>query len=121
VALSDTQRAQVRRYLGWSARYFQVDGQLEHAMTAVSDLPEDSALVGTLLTQLATLEAEMVAARKRLKAMAIGSIQLGGPMEMGQLRREGRRLTQQLATILGVDKRSDAFGTGGTLDNYVGR
>ncbi len=121
MALSTAQRAQIRRYLGWSARYFQLDSQLEHAMTAVADLPEDSGVITTLLTQLATLEGEMVTARKRLKAMAIGSIQLGGPMEIGMLRREGRRLAQQLAVVLGVDKRSDVFGSYFMADNYVGR
>jgi hypothetical protein len=119
MALTETQRAAVRLYLGWSARFHQFDSRLEQALDAVGSLPESAALITAsisstppgLLALLADLESRIRGAYGRLKAGKVGSIELNAG-EIGQLRSEGRRLVGQLATLLGVEVGSDPFGPG---------
>lgn len=138
MALTETHRAAVRLYLGWSARFHQYDSRLEQAMDTINGLPESAALItnaigGTppgLLALLADLESRIRGAYGRLKAGKVGSIELNAG-EVSQLRSEGRRVVGQLATLLGVEIGSDAFaaaggyfaGPGGSAGavNFVGK
>lgn len=112
---TSAQRAKIRWYLGWSARFHQFDSRLEQAMNAVDSEPTDdtSALIIANLTAMDALNTSIVAAYQRLKATKVGSIDLPGGMEIGMLRSEGRRLTGQVASTLGVEVRHDVWsGTG---------
>jgi len=128
VALTAAQRAEVRRYAGWGARFRQFDSALDNAMDALGSDPEHevqitNALTATppgLLAQLADVDAKLTGAYGRLKADKVGSIELNRG-ELFQLRSEGRRLTGRLCALLGVQRRADVYGSGGTGDNYVGK
>lgn len=139
MALTESQKAEIRRYAGWSARFHQTDSRLEMAMLALESTPEHeaqitNALAGSppgLLAQLADIDAKIAAATSRLKASKVGSIELN-PAEMYELRRIGRQFATRLCSILGVERRTDAFGAGGTSfgtfggpesgsGNYVGK
>lgn len=126
MALTPTQRADVRRYLGWSARFHQFDSRLEQAMNALDTEPEHEAqitnpLTGTppgILAALEDIDSKLTAAHSRLKADKVGSILLNR-REMRQLYREGRRHTRRLAAILGVERRIDVYG-GGDVNTFAG-
>ena len=113
MALSDAQRAQVRKYLGWPARWWQTTSQLEQAMNALDQAAAELAEVLTMLTELAAHDARITACYGRLKAMKVGSIELTGHGEILALRSEGRRLSGRLSAKLGVPIIQDAWGSGG--------
>lgn len=113
MALTETQRASVRLYLGWPARFWQMNSRLEQAMNALASTAEEETIVVALLASLAALDANITAAYSRLKALAVGSITLSGPGEINALRSEGRRLSGRLAATLAVDVQHDVWSGSG--------
>ncbi len=130
MALSLINKADIRKFLGWSARFHQSDSRLEQAMSAVDTEPEHEAqitnsLTGTppgILASLEDLDAKLTDAHKRLKALKVGSIGLAGYGEIKSLRNEGRRHVGRLASILGVEVRQDVFSSSGpaTFGGFFG-
>ena len=118
MALTGTQKAQVRYYLGWSARYFQFDSRLEQAMDSIAGVADSEALVVAALATLADIDASLLDAHSRLKAKAVGSITLPGGQELALLRSEGRRFVGRIAATLGCEVRFDVFG-GGTYTGFA--
>ena len=113
MALTATQRADVRKALGWSAQFNQTDNALENAFDGLETNPEHEAQVVAILADIALVEAQLVDSRKRLKATQVGSVQLNAfQVEQLALREEGRRLTGTLASIVGVERRHDIFSSG---------
>ena len=126
--LSPAQRESVRFYLGWSARFHQIDSALEQALSAVGFDPETEARItnpisGTppgLLSLLEDVDAKLLGGHGRLKASQVGSITLNAA-EIDQLRGEGRRHAARLAAVLGVVVRVDVFSESSPgRGNYVG-
>lgn len=113
MALTTTQRAQVRTYLGWPARFWQTTSQLEQAMNAVDGEAAELALVVALLVSLADIDTRLTACYGRLKALKVGSIELPGHGELMALRSEGRKFSGRLAAKLGVAIINDAWSGGG--------
>lgn len=109
-SFTGAQRTSIRRYLGWSARFAQVDTRLEMAINSVEFDADAYNLIVSLLTKLDGVSTTLDGTYGRLKALKVGSIELSGPGEIGTLRSEGRRFAGQLASILGVEVRHDAFG-----------
>lgn len=109
---TSAQRAGIRSWLGWSARFHQFDSRLEQAMAAVDSEPDDAThdLVVGWLADLAATETAIRSAWQRIKAVQVGSITLPGAGEVAVLRSEGRRVVGKLASTLGVEVRQDVFG-----------
>lgn len=120
MALTATQKAEVRRSLGWPARFFQYDTRLEQAMSAIETQPEHEAQVIEILASVVDVKEKLLDAHKRLKASKVGSIELDTLREetMG-LRMEGRRFTGELSAILGVPRKHDIFSSG-SFGGFVG-
>lgn len=112
--LTASQRAQIRLYCGYSARFRQTDSRLEQAMNAldVGDIDTFNEVLG-FLASLADMDAKLLNAHNRLKAMKVGSIMLDAKVEIGMLRSEGRRFVGRLASTLGVEVRQDVFAGSG--------
>jgi hypothetical protein len=116
MAFTESEKAKIRMYLGWSPRFHQTDVALEQAMNAVDALPDTLALIqnpigGTppgVIAALEDVDAKITAAHGRLKADTVGSIQLNRS-ELKQLYREGKRQVSRLATLLGTEVRRDVF------------
>lgn len=109
------ERAKIRWYLGWSARFHQTDSRLEQAMNAVDQEATDATrdLIIASITAMDAMNTRIVTAYDRLKALKVGSIDLPGHAEIGMLRSEGRRLGGGVAATLGVETRHDVWsGTG---------
>lgn len=129
MALTSTQKAEVRYYAGWSARFHQFDSQLEQAMLALATEPESELLITQgltasppgLIAALKDVDEKLAAAHARLKADEVGTIKLNRA-EVQQLRAEGRRFVGRLCSILGVDRGVDVYSSGSAQrDNYVGK
>ena len=141
MALTATQKANVRLYLGWSARFHQFDSRLEQAMSALDTEPEHEAQFTALLTAeppgflaaLGDIDTKLRGSDSRLKASKVGTITLNAK-EQNQLRRQGRQYITRMASILGAEIREDYFGNGnvttfaghggkygGSDGNYIGK
>lgn len=113
MALSGSERAKIREFLGWGTRFFQIDNRLELAMDAMSEYPYDVERIRATITELDNLDTRLAGARDRLQASTVGSITLN-PAEIMQLRMEGARYCQTLAHILRVEiQRGGKYGAGG--------
>lgn len=105
-------RARIRWYLGWSARFHQFDSRLEQAMNAVDDEPTDDThtlILNTLSAMDTLMNTTIPDAYNRLKALKVGDIDLPSHGEIMMLRSEGRRLGGQIAACLGVETRHDVW------------
>ena len=110
MAFSTTERGRIRWFLGYTSRFYQVDSNLEQAMTAIDSEAETN--IRTALGKLSSIETELDGARPRLKALEVGSIKLPGGVEISMLRSEGRRMAGQVASTLGVPVAHDVFSPG---------
>ena len=109
MALTEAERVQVRLYMGWSARFFQFDSELEQAMNALDSKPDTEALIQTLITECQRIDTEITAAESRFKAAAVGTIKLTMGNELALLRSRGRQFSGRMASTLGVEVRHDVW------------
>jgi hypothetical protein len=112
MAFTEAEKVQIRKWLGWSDRFLQVDSALERAMQAVGDRVDSATEVRAVLAEIQTIKAEIVSARRRLKAHAVGTILLTGEGEIDTLRGVGMTLSKQLATMFGVETRTNPWFPG---------
>ena len=131
MALSTAQKADVRLRLGWSARFHQFDSRLEQAMSALATEADHETQVIALLASCLDIDTKLLAQHTRLKAAQYGTVKLN-PYEQKQLRSEGARFVNRIASILGVEVRNDIYsdkkvttfgGFGGPSGggNYIGK
>lgn len=121
MALTDSQKADVRYYAGWSARFHQTDSGLEHAMLALASDAAHEAQVVALITEMKAIDQELTAARGRYKADSVGSIELNRS-EPQQIRRDGKIKVRRMCSILGIQPGVDVFGLGGGGgSNFIGK
>ena len=114
MAFTDKEKADIRRALGWPARFHQHDSRLEQAMCALEQLPDHEDQIRELLECVAACREALKCAWPRLKATEVGTIKMKTlHEELAGLRWEGRRLVGEISSILGVPRGSDAFGGGG--------
>lgn len=111
MALTAVNKADIRYFLGWSARFHQSDSRLEQAMSALETEPEAETLVLAAVDSCKDIDTKLLDAHNRLKALKVGSIDLPGQLEVETLRREGRRHVSRIAATLGVEVRHDVFGS----------
>lgn len=127
MAFSEAQRAKIRLYMGWPARFFQEESALEQSMNAVESEVDTYNEIVVILTRLDDIDTRITACYTRLKAMQVGAIKLPGQLELGALRSEGMRVASHLASILGIEIRNNYWtaapyegraGSGGMQFNY---
>lgn len=108
MALTDEERCNVRMYMGWGARFAQTDSALERAMNAIDQMPAELSKLREHLTELARVDAAILACEARFKADQVGSITLS-KTELPRLRSRGKERVGRMARQLGVAVRDDAF------------
>ena len=113
MAFTESQRVEIRRYLGHQALFRQTDSKLERSMNAVDTYAETETSVEARLAELAAIETKVTACYSRLKALKVGAIELPGRGELLGLLSEGRRITRELAVVFGVDVLEGAVFGGG--------
>lgn len=108
MAFTDTEKATIRMYMGWSARFGQTDTALERAMSAIETQPADETLARIHLAELARIDAAITACEARFKADQVGTIKLS-QSELSRLRSRGEERVGRLATLFAVEVRNNAF------------
>jgi len=118
VAFTDVEKAGIRKYLGWQARFAQFDSALERAFAAIGggSFPAEEDQARALLGKIQAVEAEIDAAHARFKADKVGSIELNR-REVQQLVERGESYIGQLARCMGVDVKGRALRA--DLPSYV--
>jgi hypothetical protein len=119
MALDGTQRAKVRKYLGYGARYQQAPGdeqRLEAAMDAIATEPFDEA---EIVLELQTCEWVDQQLRKvAVTALAIkdGAIEMRAAYQLQTVRSLGTQAAARIANTLGMDlKNGGGFATVGPI------
>lgn len=115
MAFSDSERAKIYLYLGYSQRFLQINSVLDQAISSIGGNPEAVLIVQDLLNELDTVKAEIRTARRRLKYERIEDVYYRkGMEEIAALRSDGRMWAGQLASVFGVDVQHDAFSASGS-------
>lgn len=110
MALTATQKANIRRYLGYPDITQGSASTLEGVMLAIS--AEAETQIGTILTDLATIETTLRASWSRQMVTRAEDVTIAGPQEIRSLRAEGNRLARHLASVLGVAVWQFPFASG---------
>lgn len=117
--LSTQDQANVRWYLGYRGMFFQVDSQLEQAMGAIATDNNLCTLIQGAIAECQTIDALITSAWRRLRYESAEDIRYRGIQEIMGLRMEGRRFVGRIAASLACRPRADAFGSGGSNDNFA--
>ena len=112
MALTDQNKADIRYYLGYSARYYHTDTVLEGAMSSLESDAEAETQVLADIVKLQALDTRIEGTYDRLKVLKVCDIQLAHKKEMCLLRSEGRRIVGRIASTIGVPVRHDVYGSG---------
>jgi hypothetical protein len=116
MALTDAQKASVRFYLGYQDQFRNMNTALESQLSAGLSSDAETLVIATL-ANLAAVDAQLLTAHGRLKAMKVGSITLTGDGEVMALRSQGRLYVGRLAAMYGVQPLNDVYaeaaGAGG--------
>lgn len=115
MALTETQKAGIRRYLGFG-KGRDIHPELESRFVGWLSA-EEEALITTALTQLDAVMTKLQSAALEntdLKSADKGDAVFFGPEQLRALREHGRMLVQTLTTIFEVDPLRDIFATGPT-------
>jgi hypothetical protein len=117
MAFTDTQKAQIRQYLGYPDVYRYANPRLEGALEVMGERPEVVTIVTTILANLATADAKVnsVLAMAGIKtADEVEFFQAGaGNAAVNDARRYGRMWAGRLSKLIGVPKANDAFSESG--------
>lgn len=125
MALTDAQKADCRRALGWSARFHQFDSRLEQALSAIATEPDHEAQITAvlasngILANIDDIQTKLRDSHARLKADNVGSIKLNRS-EVHQLKKEGDRWVNDLARMLGVETRQGGLFGGAHIGSFAG-
>jgi hypothetical protein len=106
VALDGTQRARIRKYLGWEARFHQVQQDLEQALDAIAVFPDDEVEVLAELQRCIETDEQILKVRTTALAIQDGAIHLRAHYQLGVLRSIGKGHVRRIANILGVAVRN---------------
>lgn len=133
MAFSETQKVDIRFYLGYPDVYRQANPRLESAMEVVGGRPESQAKVELLLTKLNTLygtnanaplEQQVNFAGIKKVESADDVVEFGGNQGSGsQISTDqsiyGKKIISALSSFMGVPIASDIFGKQGYIgDNW---
>ncbi len=127
--LTQEERALTRYHLGYPqvgnntvlALGYPTGGQMQFLLEAMMDqiLPEGEPIFRKTLQQCICVEAQMIEARSRLKAEAVGTITLRGGAELENLEDQYEYWTDALADIFDGNKNPYSSKFRGLATNYV--
>lgn len=119
--LSPDEQARIRMYCGYSALYRQTFYILDGAMKTVSSDTSALSLIRGMLDDLADIDAQLKDARGRLKVDQVDEVKIRARDEVKDLRMEGGRMVERLATLLAVPVQRNAFGSSGGIGSGMTR
>lgn len=114
MAFSETQKTQIRRYLGYPDVYRQANTRLESAIEVVGSRPETQTLIEADLASLATIEAKLSGSvLSSAGVKKVDEIEFFQNGSLSVTRQEGRRICGRLSITFGVPIASDVFSSMG--------
>jgi hypothetical protein len=118
--LTDTQKAQMRLYLGYPDHFRYKHTRLESVLDNLS--PEAETQVASALASIATVETAILESVGTAGVKRVDEIWFeNGWVRASQVRKTGRMYVARLSIISGVPIYSDVFGTAGYLgDSFSG-
>lgn len=116
MALTEAQKAQVRRYLGYPDVNRGSHHEIEGAFGSLS--AEGETIVTGLLTQLAAVQTALQDAWTRQKVSRAEEVTLTADGELRAMRMEGKRLAADLGGVFGLAPRRDVFHAGGGSGSF---
>lgn len=129
MALTETNRAEIRYLLGWPFRYFQDNSRLENAMASLDSYTSSSgsSVTETRVLALVTTAKAAIAAASATQGIlmavdAAGSTTLDRARQWKAHLADGRRAIRELAATLSVPVRVDITSTAagrGDTDGYA--
>lgn len=110
---TQAQKVSIRKYLGHHGRFLQTDEALEKALESLGAKPAYQAEVVALLGKCDEIDIAIQSMLPRFRATKVGPLELDGAMELDRLRSIGRQYSSQIAALLGVEMRHDAWAGAG--------
>ena len=111
MALTLTQKAQIRRYLGYPDVNRLQNYTLEGALSALSD--EGEVVVEGIMAELATVDTQRAAVRGRAKGLSrVEDVHYDTSSALADLNTERRRLVADLGNTLNVQPMSSSGNAG---------
>jgi hypothetical protein len=122
----ESDRVQIRLYLGYSGTYLQADPRLESAIKNVQSIadggtrPDSSTetLVRGIISSLQNIDTQITILASQQGAGAVGSIRVDAARETARLRMVGRQYVHRLARVFDTQPHSDIFSSA-PLDDGV--
>jgi hypothetical protein len=123
MAFLESDRVQIRQYLGFGALFLQLDNRLESAINSIQSIadggtrPDSSSEVAlkAIVTKLQAVDSAIDALSVQQGAHEVDEIKLDSARETLRLRMVGRQYVGRLARMLDTAPRSDCFATVPTL------
>lgn len=117
MALTADEKAQLRTALGYPAPPM-TDSAFESALSVLSDAATLT-LVRAQLTDLASIDTQLAAARGRYKVSEADGVVIAGPAETRALRLDARQICASLAATLHVECRQGPYGGSSIQSGWV--
>lgn len=126
MALVESDRVQIRQYLGFGSLWLQLDPRLESAITAIQSTADggtrpDSSTetqAKALLTKLQGIDTNLDNLANQQGAQEVdGGTKLNQAKEMARLRAMGRMYVHRLARIFDTFPRSDVYSAAPMLED----
>ncbi len=120
MAFAESDRVQIRHFLGFSAIFLQADPRLENAILSVQAVtdpggtrPDNSTelQIKALIVDLQSIETKLKALWDQAQVSAAGKVALDVFRGRMMLCSEGRRLVNGLCRALGTHPRADIFSS----------
>lgn len=115
MALTESEKTEIRLYLGWPMRHHDTDSALEQGLRAIDGIAEVLALIqgaDGLLAKLNDVDSRLEAALNRLKADKASDVTLNR-REQSQIRQHGHMLCLRLGQLVGVEMRTSPYAIAG--------
>lgn len=118
-AWTEAEKANLRHYLGFSALFLQADPRLENAIASVLAVADggtrpDSATqvqIQGWLTKLSTVDQRLEDLWIQAQAQGVDEVKVSPAVGMSLLRKEGRRLVNNVARALATRPRADIYSS----------
>ena len=122
MAFTDTQKAQIRRYLGYPDVFRYANTRLESAIDVIGARSEVQAMVESDLAALAAIETKLSGTVVNSAGVKrVDEIEFFQSQALKDIRSEGRRICGRMSVTFGVPLASDVFGSGGYAgDSWMG-
>ena len=113
MALTDTEKSQIRRWLGYPDINRLHHQNLEDAMDAVSS--DGEVIIREILAELIVINTQIAADRTKSQVTRVEDVWFSGSEGLESLREDARRLVCDLAALLDVQVLRLPFSSGGNV------